>query len=97
MEYKFNNHNRDKYITTREFNTLAADVLNARLAQAKLVAKVNFDNTVSCLHNKIVANETKDESIENELKKLKTFDSSYLLARFILKMVVLKIIYYFTQ
>ena len=26
------NHNHDKYITTPEFNTLAADVFNARLA-----------------------------------------------------------------
>ena len=39
IENKLNNHNHDKYITTPEFNTLAADVFNARLAQANLVAK----------------------------------------------------------
>ena len=33
---KRNNHNLDKYITTPEFNTLAADAFNARLAQANL-------------------------------------------------------------
>ena len=44
IENKLNNHNHDKYITTPEFNTLAADVFNARLARADLVAKTNFDN-----------------------------------------------------
>ena len=33
---KLTDHNHDKYITTPEFITLAADVLNARLAQANL-------------------------------------------------------------
>ena len=55
IENKLNNHNHDKYITTPEFNTLAADVFNARLARANLVAKTNFDNTVSSLNNKIAA------------------------------------------
>ena len=32
IENKLDNHNLDKYITTAEFNTLAADVFNARLA-----------------------------------------------------------------
>ena len=77
IENKLNNHNHDKYITTPEFNTLAADVFNARLARANLVTKTNFDNTVSSLNNKIPVNKTKNESIENELKNFKTFDSSY--------------------
>ena len=42
IENKLNNHNHDKYITTPEFNTLAADVFNARLAQATLVTKNRF-------------------------------------------------------
>ena len=33
IENKLHNHNHDKYITTSEFNTLAADVFNARLAR----------------------------------------------------------------
>ena len=49
IENKLNNHNHDKYITTPEFNTLAAGVFNARLAQVNLVAKTDFDNTVSGL------------------------------------------------
>ena len=32
IENKLDNHNLDKYIATPEFNTLAADVFNARLA-----------------------------------------------------------------
>ena len=36
-------HNQDKYITTPEFNTLAADVFNARLAQPNLITKTDFD------------------------------------------------------
>ena len=41
------------------------------------MAKTDFDNSVSSLNSKIAANKTKNESIKNELKKLKTFDSSY--------------------
>ena len=36
---KLTDHDRDKYVTTPEFNVLAADVFNARLAQANLVIK----------------------------------------------------------
>ena len=43
IENKLNNHNHDKYIDTSAFNTLAADVFNARLAQANLITKTDFD------------------------------------------------------
>ena len=55
IENKLNNHDHDKYITTLEFNTLAADVINARLARENLVAKTNFDYTASSLDSKIAA------------------------------------------
>ena len=35
--WKLTGHNHDKYITTPELNTLAADAFNARLAQANLI------------------------------------------------------------
>ena len=38
------------------------------------MTKTNFDNTVSSLDSKVAKNKTKNESIENEFKKLKTFD-----------------------
>ena len=39
IENKLTYHNHDKYITTPEFNTLASDVFNARLAKANLKQK----------------------------------------------------------
>ena len=41
IENKVNNHNHDKYITTPGFNKSAADVFNARLAQANLITKTD--------------------------------------------------------
>ena len=52
-----------------------------QLSLANLVTKTIFDNTVSSLDSKIAANKTKNESIENELKKLKTFDLSYFVGK----------------
>ena len=44
IENKVNNQNHDKYITTPEFNTMAADVFKARLAaQTDLIRKPHFD------------------------------------------------------
>ena len=45
------------------------------------MAKTNFDNTVSSLDSKIAANKTKNESIENELRKLKTLYLSYFIGK----------------
>ena len=47
IENKLNNPNHDKYVATSEFNTLAADVFNARLAQANLIPKTDFDAKLS--------------------------------------------------
>ena len=68
IEKKLTDHDHDKYITTPKFNTLAASAFNARLAQANLMKKTGFDAKLSSLNAKITSN-------ENELKKLKTFDS----------------------
>ena len=62
-------------------STLAADVFNAKLSRANLVRKTIFDNTISSLNSKIAENKTKYESIENELKKLKTFDLGYFIGK----------------
>ena len=76
LEKKLIDHNHDKYITTPEFNTLAASVFNARLAQANLITKTDFDAKLSSLNRKITSNKSKHLFVENELKKLKRFDSS---------------------
>ena len=39
LKKNLTDHNHDKYITTPEFNTLTADVFNARLAQCKINKK----------------------------------------------------------
>ena len=77
IENELNNHNHDKHIDTQEFNKLAADVFNARLKQANFVTKTDFGDKLSNLNRKITSNKTKHVLVENELKKLKTFDSSY--------------------
>ena len=58
---------------------MTAENYAARLAQADLVTKTDFDNKLTDLNRKIFSNKTKDllNIIENELKKLKAFDSSY--------------------
>ena len=92
IENELNNHNHDKFIDTPEFNKLAVDVFNARLAQANLVAKRDFDNKLSNLNRKITKNKADHLLVQNEFKKLKTFHLSYLLVRIILKKMVQKII-----
>ena len=47
IQNKLNNHNHDKYITTPEFNILAADVFNTKLSQANLITKTDFDAKLS--------------------------------------------------
>ena len=76
-ENKLNNHNHDKYIDTSEFNKLAADVFNARVAQANLITKTDFDAKLSSFNRKVMENFL----VKNELNKLKTFDSSYFIGK----------------
>ena len=49
----------------------------ARLAQANLVTKTDFDAKLSSLNRKITSNKTKYLLIKNQLKKLEKFDSIY--------------------
>ena len=77
IEKKLIEHNHDKYITTPEVNTLAASVFNARLAQVNLITKTDFDAKLSSLNRKTTSNKSKYLLVENQFKKLKTFDSGY--------------------
>ena len=49
--------------------------------QANLVTKTDFDAKLSRLNRKITSNKTNLLLVENELKKLKTFDSSYFIGK----------------
>ena len=81
VENKFNNHNHDKYTDILEFNKLTAGVFNARWAQVNLIIKTDFDATLSSLNRKITQNKSKHLLVESELKRLKTFDSSYFIGK----------------
>ena len=71
IEKKLTDHNHDKYITTPDFNTMAASVFNARLAQANLITKTDFDDKVSSLNRKITANKSKHLLVEMNWKSYK--------------------------
>ena len=81
IENKLTDHNHDKYITTPEFNTLAEDVFNARLSQADLITKTDFDAKLSSINRKFITKKSKTFLVENELSKLKTYDSGYFIGK----------------
>ena len=76
-ENKVSYHNHDKYITTLAFNILTTEYFQARLAQANLITKTDFDTEFKKISDRVTSNKTKHLRVENELKKLKTFNSSY--------------------
>ena len=43
--------------------------------------KIDFDVKLSSLNRKITASKSKNVLVENELKRLKTFDSSYFIGK----------------
>ena len=81
IEGKIIDHNHDKYITTPEFNNLAARVFIARLAQANLVTKTDFYTELKKISDRVPSNKSKPLLIETELRHLQKFDSSYFRGR----------------
>ena len=76
IENKVNDHNHDKYIATPEFNTMAADVSNARLAaQTDLIRKPEFN--LKGISGRVTKNRAKYLLVENELRKVITLGLSY--------------------
>ena len=68
IEKKITDHTHDKYITTSEFNTLAASVFNAKLAQADLITKADFDAKLKKVSERVTSNKSKHLLVGNELK-----------------------------
>ena len=60
---------------------MAANVFNARIAQANFITKTDFDANLSSYNRKVTQNKTKHLLVENELNKLKTFDSGYFIGK----------------
>ena len=90
IEIKINDHNHDNYFTTQESNKLTLKNFASRLAQANLasktgianfVKKTGFDDKLKNLNKKATSNKTKHVLIENELKNVWTFDSSYFIGQ----------------
>ena len=82
IEKRITDHDHDEYITSPEFNTLAASTFNARLAaQTDLIRKPEFDAKLKDISDRIPKNKTKHLLVENELKKLKTVGLSYFWSR----------------
>ena len=70
IEKKITDHDHEKYITTPEFNNMAENVFNARLAQANVITKTDFDAKLSNLNKKSTLNKTKHLLAKNELKQI---------------------------
>ena len=66
LEKKLGDHDHDKYIATPEFTNLATRFFTARLAQANLATKTDFDNKLKSPNQKNNSNQTKHLVVENE-------------------------------
>ena len=86
IKKKIIDHKHDKYVTTPEFNKLTAENFAERLVKANLVIKRNFDYKLSGFNERINTNKTQHLIVQNELKKLKIFDSNI----FVVKVVLMK-------
>ena len=59
IEQKVTDYKHEKYITTSECNKLTEQNFSARLAQANLITKTDFDTKLSSLNRKITSNKTR--------------------------------------
>ena len=75
VENKIPNH--DKYITTPEFIKLTAKNSTARLKQANLVTKTDFDKKLTSFNRKITSNKTKYLEVQKKLYSLITNDYNF--------------------
>ena len=56
---------------------MAVDVFKARLAaQTDLIRKLEFDIKLKSISNRVTKNKSKHLLVENELRKLKLFDTA---------------------
>ena len=69
--------NHDNYITTLEFNKWTAENFTARLKQADLVSKTDFDKELANFNRKITSNKTKYLEVQKKLNSLITKDYNF--------------------
>ena len=70
-----------KYFTIHEFNKLTAEDFPARLKQANLVNKTDFDNKLTSFNKQINSNKTKRLEVQKKLSSLIIKDYSFFLGR----------------
>ena len=70
-----------QYITTQEFNMLTAEKFAARLKQADLVNKTDFDNKLTSFNRRITSNKTKYLEAQKKLNSVKTEDNQIIFYR----------------
>ena len=75
-----------KYVTTQEFNKLTAENFAARLKQANLVSKTDFDNKLISFNREIILNNTKYLQVLNSLT---TKDYNFFQVEFILQVMII--------
>ena len=63
------NTNNCKYITTQKFNKLMPENFAARLKQADLVKKTNFDNKLTRFKNKLLQIKQNIQKLKKKIKK----------------------------
>ena len=73
--------NLDKYITTPEFDKSLAKNFAARLKQANLISKTDFENKLTSFNKKITSNKTKYLEEKKKLNNLTTNDYNFFLRR----------------
>ena len=66
VENKVRDH--AKYIATQEFNKLTSEKITAKLTQANLVSKIDFDNKLRSFNIKINSNKTKYLKVQRKAK-----------------------------
>ena len=69
-------------------------VFTARLAQANLVDKTEFNTKLTSFNKRLNSNKTKHLVTENELKRIKTFDLRYFTGKHFLVTMFFKIYFF---
>ena len=90
IKKKLTDHDHDKYITTLEFNNLAARVFTARLAQAHLITKTDFDDKLKVSIKKLTQTKQNTYLLKMNLTNYKRFVQFILELKVILKKMIHK-------
>ena len=78
---RITDHDHNKYITTPEFNKLTSENFAARLKQANVVTKTEFDNKITSFNKRVTTNKTTYLKVEKKLVSLITKDYNFFLRR----------------